>query len=604
MFDSECAGSGHVKTEDGQLVGKHNVAILAVLEPFQSESRMRMLARKLKFANCVSNEQEGGKIWIFWREEFVVDWVGASNQAIHDIFSKGSSTVIISFVYAKCSALERRLLWQELESIMLSSLPWIVAGDFNIIRNDSQRRGGRPRPMVAMDDFNYCIDRYGLIELNAEERKFTWCNGQDGAARSWPRLDRTFTNSMAASLFPNMGLRLLAKETSDQCPLLIHFKQPRVSYGPSPFRFQRIWCEHETFMSCVKEAWVDCNQDVALEGLQKLAGKLKRTKLALKVWNKKVFGRVDHIISELQERVEILEESLQEGFSYDVEQDFLATNIELAEWQKREEIRLSQVAKKRWLRRLAQMMLENGTQLSSPQQIHMEVVRYFQNFLIEEHVGAVPNLSSLIDDTLTDEEGQYLYAMPTENEDIVKKEVVEATQDFLGGGELNRFYTSSYIVLILKVEEPNGFDKFRPISLWSVIYKVFSKIRVSQMAVLLSKIISAEQGAFIAGRNIVENITLTQELVQSMNKKVRGGNVMVKVDMAKAYNRVDWRFLQHGLMIAVCGVSSDGLDDGWMMVDEMEAGNFVMVDLLLVTRLFSSTCLPVMDQPTVRSKSD
>lgn len=35
-------------------------------------------------------------------------------------------------------------------------------------------------------------------------------------------------------------------------------------------------------------------------------------------------------------------------------------------------------------------------------------------------------------------------------------------------------------------------------------------------------------------------------------------------------------------MIAVCGVSSDGLDDGWMMVDEMEAGSFVMVDLFLV----------------------
>ncbi|XP_022880831.1 uncharacterized protein LOC111398107 [Olea europaea var. sylvestris] len=487
---------------------------------------MRMLARKLKFANCVSNEQEGGKIWIFWREEFVVDWVGASNQAIHGIFSKGSSTVIISFVYAKCSALERRLLWQELESIMVSNLPRIVAGNFNIIRNDSERKGGRPRPMVAMDDFNYCIDRCGLIELNAEERKFTWCNGQDGATRSWARLDRTFTNSMAASLFPNMGLRLLAKETSDHCPLLIHFKQPRVSYGPSPFRFQRMWCEHETFMSCLKEAWVDCNQDVALGGLQKLAGKLKRTKLALKVWNKKVFGRVDHIILELQERVEILEESLQEGFSYDVEQDFLVTNIELAEWQKREEIRLSQVAKKRWLRegdnntkffhaviaqhrknrRLDQMMLENRTQLSSPQQIHMEAVRYFRNFLTEEHVGAVPNLSSLIDDTLTDEEGQYLCAMPIENE--VKEAVFVIPMDSSPGpdGFGSSFLSNAGILSKRK---------------WSKLHRISleeeSLIGFTHPLILSSfrrwRNRMVEQGVFVAGRNIVENIILTQELV-------------------------------------------------------------------------------------------
>lgn len=67
------------------------------------------------------------------------------------------------------------------------------------------------------------------------------------------------------------------------------------------------------------------------------------------------------------------------------------------------------------------------------------------------------------------------------------------------------------------------------------------------MAALLSRIISAEQGVFIAGRNIVANIALTQELVQIINKKVRGRNVMVQVGMTKAYDRVEWHFLRHVL---------------------------------------------------------
>lgn len=95
-----------------------------------------------------------------------------------------------------------------------------------------------------------------------------------------------------------------------------------------------MWREHESFMICVKEAWRDCNQDVELEGLQRLVAKLKRTKAALKVWNKQVFGRVFHNISELQEIVELLEDSLKEEFSDEVERDFLESNIKLAKWQK------------------------------------------------------------------------------------------------------------------------------------------------------------------------------------------------------------------------------------------------------------------------------
>lgn len=93
-----------------------------------------------------------------------------------------------------------------------------------------------------------------------------------------------------------------------------------------------------------------------------------------------------------------------------------------------------------------------------------------------------------------------------------------------GGGELTRNYTSSHIIFILKAEKPTGFDKFRPIiSLCFVIYKIFSKNLVSQMATLLSRIISSEQGAFIAGRSIFENVILTQELIQTVNKKGGGG---------------------------------------------------------------------------------
>lgn len=73
-----------------------------------------------------------------------------------------------------------------------------------------------------------------------------------------------------------------------------------------------------------KEVWVNCSQDMALGGLQSLAVKLKRTKMALKVWNKQDFGRVSHVILEIQKRVEVLEGALQEEYTSKVEQDFFS----------------------------------------------------------------------------------------------------------------------------------------------------------------------------------------------------------------------------------------------------------------------------------------
>ncbi|KAK3199206.1 hypothetical protein Dsin_022621 [Dipteronia sinensis] len=127
--------------------------------------------------------------------------------------------------------------------------------------------------------------------------------------------------------------------------------------------------------------------------------------------------------------------------------------------------------------------------------------------------------------------------------DIVKEDKTDAAKDFFQGTPLSRFYSSSFIVLILKVDNPSSFDKFRPISLCSVAYKIFSKIIVFRLTDVVEKLVSHEQGAFILGRSIFEIITLAQEMVHSLHKKRTGANVMVKLDMDKAYDRVNWSFL-------------------------------------------------------------
>jgi hypothetical protein len=77
------------------------------------------------------------------------------------------------------------------------------------------------------------------------------------------------------------------------------------------------------------------------------------------------------------------------------------------------------------------------------------------------------------------------------------------------------------------------------------VYKVISKILVTKLSPLLDSIISSCQSAFVPGRWIRENQVIIKELMHSFKtRKVKSGFVAVKVDLQKAYDRVNWGFLE------------------------------------------------------------
>ncbi|MGS7457466.1 reverse transcriptase domain-containing protein, partial [Mycobacterium tuberculosis] len=76
---------------------------------------------------------------------------------------------------------------------------------------------------------------------------------------------------------------------------------------------------------------------------------------------------------------------------------------------------------------------------------------------------------------------------------------------------------------------------FRPISLCTFLNKVITKLIGSRLARVLPKLISEYQSGFVAGRIIQDNILLAQELTHCIDKVKGGGNVMMKLDMTKAF---------------------------------------------------------------------
>ncbi|XP_019237809.1 PREDICTED: uncharacterized protein LOC109217963 [Nicotiana attenuata] len=110
--------------------------------------------------------------------------------------------------------------------------------------------------------------------------------------------------------------------------------------------------------------------------------------------------------------------------------------------------------------------------------------------------------------------------------------------DFFGGCSMPKYMTSACLVLLPKVEFPNSLTEFRPINLSNFINKIISKVICSRLAPILPRIISANQFGFVKGRNISKNIMLAQEIVHGIKKPNEGSNIVIKLDMAKAYDRV------------------------------------------------------------------
>jgi hypothetical protein len=87
---------------------------------------------------------------------------------------------------------------------------------------------------------------------------------------------------------------------------------------------------------------------------------------------------------------------------------------------------------------------------------------------------------------------------------------------------------------------------FRPISLCNVLYKIILKCLVNRLRPILGDIVSENQSAFVPGRLITDNALLAFECLHYMEQGVTKGDpyCAYKLDLSKAYDRVDWVFLE------------------------------------------------------------
>jgi hypothetical protein len=129
---------------------------------------------------------------------------------------------------------------------------------------------------------------------------------------------------------------------------------------------------------------------------------------------------------------------------------------------------------------------------------------------------------------------------------LLGDDICRAVLNTLNSGIMPVDLNITNITLIPKVNCPTCVTEYRPISLCNVLYKLISKVLANWLKRILPSIISPEQSAFILGCLITDNVLAAYETLHTMQTRLKGkkGFMAIKLDMSKAYDRVEWRYLE------------------------------------------------------------
>lgn len=534
-----------------------------------------------------SSGRSGGIISIWEKKSFhrSNSFSGLGFLGMTGTWKNGHSCNFIN-IYSPCDFEGKVNLWNSVIDEIQSrgGDSWCILGDFNAVLDPSERKGNTLTTNREIQEFNRFIENAGVHDLPLLGRKYTWSN-RDGSSMS--RIDRVFISGGWLTTWPGTVQKGLSRSISDHCPIILYDKL--VNWGPKPFRSLDCWFEHQNFASFVDEQWKSTHFEGSASFI--LKEKLKALKNSLKVWNNEIFGQLDSKIKDKRREVEMIDLSLEEDQVYEglgEEKSRLCSELWLL--LKRKNNLLFQKSRLKWLkdgdanskyfhnamnwqrkRNEIQGLLVNQILIEGVEEVKQEIFNHFSSQFAENEWNR-PVLDGIDFKQLSHSDSSALTAPFTEEEiklavwgcgngkspgpdgfnfkfikafwNLMKREVCDFIHEFHRTGKFVKGFNPSFIVLIPKVDNPLTLRGYRPISLISSMYKILAKILATRLAAVLPTVISDTQSGFLSSRSISDGVLITNEVIDEAKKE--GKSILLfKADFEKAFDTVNWGFLDH-----------------------------------------------------------
>jgi hypothetical protein len=544
------------------------------------------------FLPAVGNSGGILSIWNKVVASLVFSFIGDGFVGVCLNLTAENKNCFIVNVYAKCNRSDKRRLWGD---IRMSKMGfggglWCVVGDFNSVRDVHKRRGVNQSSSAGrsgeMEEFDTFLGDLELVDIPLSGRLFTWFH-PNGVAMS--RLDRVLIFADWFDIWGEPSVRVLARDVADHCPLVMRYSSE--DWGPKPFRFNNCLLQNKEFTKVITQAW----------GAQYFEGwmgfilkeQLKGLKAVVKEWNTATYGRVEakkkHLIKEISDldlKSEIIGlEDVEVGSRKKLFE-------ELWETLKYIDAVIFQRSRSRWLRDgdyntryfhhciKARKRVNNFTVLRTPtgwaegpRQVREAAVNYFTNHFANEgwqrpsldgidfpqlSLEKVDMLTAIFtleeitevvrscDGTKSPGPDGFSFAFINEFWELMRIDIRILFDQFHANACLPKCLLSYFLTLIPKISSPQALGDFRPISLIGCIYKLVAKVLAARLAKVVGELVPNNQTAFIKGRQLVEGVVVVNEVIDYA-KRAGKECLILKVDFEKAYDSVDWGFLDYML---------------------------------------------------------
>ena len=577
----------------------HRPDLVFLMETKMTSCQMGRLKKCLKMDEVLSvPRKEGvnggfsGGLCMLWNHNIKVRFRTSSLSHIDVMvtWEDGYECRVTGF-YGEPSTNRRHLSWALMRRLASEwEGPWLFCGDCNEILCASEKTGLALRPQRQIDLFREAVEDCGLYEFAFTGFEFTWDNRRVGVDNVKERLDRGFGNLVLIQHCGGFLAHHLVTMVSDHQPILIERDSPNGGNDQNRrrrkrrFLFEEMWLQEDECGVVVKQVWEHgYNGDV----IRKIG--MVGERLAL--WSKEKFWSVRKKAAEFREDMDKLQ---RESPSAEVLEKRKEVGAQLDVLLEREEIMWKQRSRIQWLQHgdkntkffhsyakhrgkinsMEGILGVDNRWRTSSVDIGCEFVRYFRDLFSSNGGQFNDEFFSAVNSKVSEENVEFL-SRPFQREEIelalktmgatkspgsdglpplfyqkfwstVGNEVVDKCLLFLNGDQSVKEVNHTFIALIPKVDKPKKVTEYRPISLCNVLYKLMSKVLTNRLKEVLQDVISDYQSAFIPHRSIHDNVIVAFEVIHNLKRRGRKSRhkIAMKLNMAKAYDRVEWNFLR------------------------------------------------------------
>ncbi|KAA3460897.1 reverse transcriptase [Gossypium australe] len=462
---------------------------------------------------------------------------------------------------------DRNFVWNLLRRLgQEGHYPWLVARDFNEILYSFEKNGGVLRDQERMEAFRETLEECQLMDIGYSGVWFTWERGNLPETNIKERLGRGVANEEWLLLFPMGNIQHLPYSTSDHCPILINTDSSIMLSGCRRFHFEAWWTMKESFEDVIREFWESSSVT--------LVEKLMHLQIHLKQWACSNKSKKDGLKMRLTKELETL---LGKERDDETLAKIIDTKIHLNMEIDKDEMYWEQRARANWLQlgdkntayfhkcatvrertnSITKLVSNDGREITEGSKIIEAATEYFEDLFASKELEILGRCwRAWEDEVRTSLKGIGPTKALGSNGfpslffqkywHTVGKEVMEYCLSILNRNEGIESVNVTEIVLILKISNPSTLVNFRPISLCSVIYKIVAKTVANRLQNVISMCIDEVQSAFVPSRLIIDNVLLAYEILYTFRQKRTGnkGYMALKLDMSKAYDRVEWDFVK------------------------------------------------------------